>query len=134
MFSLIITVISIALVAALAVSTLYFGGDAFNQGTSEARANTLINQATQIDAARQLHRASEGSHAADISTLVSEGYMASEPELDGEGWTIQDDGTSDDEHTFDISALDDAEDVCNAVNANDSTLYSCNDVTFEFGG
>ena len=137
MFSLIITVISIALVAALAVSTLYFGGDAFNQGTSEARANTLINQATQIDAARQLYRAGEGTGAGDVTALVNEGYLASAPELDDEGWDIDNNGASDDKHTFDISALADAEDVCDAVNENDSTLYSCDDgdgETFEFGG
>ena len=34
MFSLIITIISIALVAALALATLYYGGGAFNKGAS----------------------------------------------------------------------------------------------------
>ena len=38
MFSLIITIISVALVAALALATLYYGGDAFNEGRPKAEA------------------------------------------------------------------------------------------------
>lgn len=140
MFSLIITVISIALVAALAVSTIYFGGDSFNQGTSQARANTLINQATQIDAARQLHRAREGTYAADIGTLDDKDYLASAPGLDDDngafvGWTIEGNGTSDDAHIFNLSEFGDADDLCDAVDENSSSLYRCdeNNETFEFG-
>ena len=131
MFSLIITVISIALVAALAVSTLYFGGDAFNQGTSEARANTLINQGTQIDAARQLYRAEEGTDADDIEADLVPEYLASLPSLEDGVWEI-----SDGIHFFNMSALDDAEDVCEAVEEKDSNLYECDDSgeNFEFGG
>ena len=46
MFSLIITIISIALVAALAVATIYYGGDAFNQGTTKAKASTIVMPAS----------------------------------------------------------------------------------------
>lgn len=34
MFSLIITIISIALVTALAIATIYYGGSAFRQGSA----------------------------------------------------------------------------------------------------
>ena len=51
MFSLIITIISIALVAALALATLYYGGDAFNQGRAGADASRLINEGQQVNAA-----------------------------------------------------------------------------------
>jgi hypothetical protein len=50
MFSLIITIISIALVATLALATLYYGGDAFNQGRAGAEASKLINEGQQINA------------------------------------------------------------------------------------
>jgi hypothetical protein len=44
MFLLIITIIAIALVVALALATLYYGGDAFNKGSAEANASKVINQ------------------------------------------------------------------------------------------
>lgn len=79
MFSLIITIISIALVAALAVATIYYGGDAFNQGSSKARASTIVNQAQQIVGANTLLRAETGSFAASMSDLQDGGYLASLP-------------------------------------------------------
>jgi hypothetical protein len=51
MFSLIITIISIALVAALALATIYYGGSAFNRGSDGARASQLINEGQQINGA-----------------------------------------------------------------------------------
>ena len=44
MFSLIVTIIAIALVAALALATLYYGGSAFNQSSAKAQAAKLLNQ------------------------------------------------------------------------------------------
>ncbi|OXX64915.1 hypothetical protein, partial [Vibrio sp. V15_P4S5T153] len=60
MFNLIISIIAIALVVVLAGASLYYGGDAFNRGSSDAKAATLINQAQQIQAAATLFTASEG--------------------------------------------------------------------------
>ena len=57
MFSLIITIISIALVAALALATLYYGGNAFNKGSAEANASKIINEGQQVNGAVQLARA-----------------------------------------------------------------------------
>lgn len=48
MFSLIISIISIALVAALAAATVYFGGAAFNKGSAGADASTFINAGQQV--------------------------------------------------------------------------------------
>lgn len=42
MFSLIITIISIALVAALALATIYYGGSAFRQGADAAHVGQVI--------------------------------------------------------------------------------------------
>lgn len=57
MFSLIITIISIALVAALALATIYYGGTAFNKGSAEAKASQLINEGQQINGAVAMLRA-----------------------------------------------------------------------------
>lgn len=82
MFSLIITIISIALVAALAVATIYFGGDAFNQGSARAAAATLVNQASQISGANTLYFLDEQTYAAVAdgdSVDLAPDYLASVP-------------------------------------------------------
>ena len=79
MFSLIITIISIALVAALAVATIYYGGDAFNQGTTKAKASTIVNQAQQVAGANTLFKSNTGSFAGTVSDLVSNAYLGSAP-------------------------------------------------------
>lgn len=48
MFSLIITIVAIALVAALALATLYYGGAAFQKSTIEAQATRAITHGQQI--------------------------------------------------------------------------------------
>lgn len=84
MFSLIITVISIALVAALALATIYYGGSAFNKGSDGAKAAQLINEGQQINAAVAMHNAENtaagGAGATDIAGLVTANYLAQVPQ------------------------------------------------------
>jgi len=79
MSSLIITIISIALAAALALAGMYFGGDAFNQGSAKAAAATVVNQAQQISGSNTLFFLDEQAYAADVAALVSGDYLASAP-------------------------------------------------------
>lgn len=80
MFSLIITIISIALVAALALATIYYGGNAFNRGADSALASKLMTQAQQILAADRLYRADNpGEMPSSMEELVSKGYLKSIP-------------------------------------------------------
>ena len=79
MFSLIIFIISIALVAALALATFYYGGDAFSAGSSNAKAAEAINGAMQITGADQLQRAQMGSGASLLGELVANGYLSAIP-------------------------------------------------------
>lgn len=67
MFSLIITIISIALVAALALATIYYGGTAFNKGSAAAVASQLINEGQQINGAVALYRA-DAAQGLDFAT------------------------------------------------------------------
>lgn len=60
MFSLIITIVAIALVAALALATIYYGGAAFNKGVATATATRAISQGQQIQGAMDLYRADFG--------------------------------------------------------------------------
>jgi hypothetical protein len=78
MFSLIITIISIALVAALALATLYYGGDSFNKGSTEADASKIATQAQQILGAITLYRA-EKTGAPTFANLISDKYLTMIP-------------------------------------------------------
>lgn len=51
MFSLIITILSIALVIVLAIAVIYYGGDSTKSASTRAIVDTLINQSQQINAA-----------------------------------------------------------------------------------
>jgi hypothetical protein len=79
MFSLIVTIMAIALVAALALATLYYGGAAFNVSADRATATSLINQGEQLIAAATLYRIDKGVAPASLSALVAEGYLQSVP-------------------------------------------------------
>lgn len=70
MFSLIISIISIALVAALAAATVYFGGAAFNKGSAGADASTFINGGQQVAGAFTLAFA-DGHSPVAVSELNS---------------------------------------------------------------
>jgi len=79
MFSLVITIISIALVAALALATLYFGGAAFNKGRADAEASKIINQGQQLLGASELFYASHGRWPDNVPEMISLGYLKSGP-------------------------------------------------------
>jgi len=82
MFQLIIAIIAIALVAVLAVASLYYGGSAFSNGSTKAAASTVVSQAQQISAADVLFQnENAGGYAADVAALVSSNYLASAPSM-----------------------------------------------------
>lgn len=54
MFSLIISIIAIALVIVLAGASLYYGGEAFNQGTAKGEFAKIVNEGQQVSAALTL--------------------------------------------------------------------------------
>lgn len=92
MFSLIIVIISIALVALLALAALYYGGTSFNKSTHTADTAKLLAQGQQLSSAMQLYFTDKGAYptgtASDIeNTLVSSGYLTQWPSSD---WTVTD--------------------------------------------
>lgn len=92
MFSLIITIISIALVAALAVASIYYGGDALSEGRADAAAATLVNQYQQIQGAADIYRAQKMEVAADIAALVDADLLQAAPkvstDITAESWEM----------------------------------------------
>jgi len=82
MFSLIVSIISIALVAVLAAASIYYGGDAFTKGSAKALASTVVTQAQQISSANTLFKNDNGGvSAASVDALVTGEYLASVPAM-----------------------------------------------------
>lgn len=79
MFSLIITVLAIGLVAILAFVGLYYGSTVASEAASRARAATLVNQGEQIVAAARLFYINNSRSAATLQELVDAGYLQSIP-------------------------------------------------------
>lgn len=91
MFSLIISIIAIALVAALALASIYYGGAAFQEGSSDAEASTAVNQGQQIQAAITMADIDEkwSDKTGEESTLANLGkYLKEVPKLRDAVWTV----------------------------------------------
>ena len=113
MVNLIITLISIALIAAVAVAALYNGGDAFRQGSAKSSAAQLVNAGQQVSAANVLYANDNGgTYASSLSDLTDNGaYLSSEPRVP-ENFSISD--ITDNE--IEIGATETSDEICNAVN------------------
>ena len=61
MSNLIITIISIAIIAVAAIMGIYYGGVAYENGQAQAVANSIANKAKQINAAIVLYQAQTGT-------------------------------------------------------------------------
>jgi len=89
MFSLIISIIAIALVAALALASIYYGGDAFQEGTAKSEASTVINQGQQIQAAVTMAEIDEVVVSDLQADLVDSGeYLKEVPQVRSNAWTL----------------------------------------------
>lgn len=78
MFSLLVTIVAIALVAALALATIYFGGTIAQLAAASANASTLANQGAQIYAASLLYEQNTGAWPTAPAVLVPE-YLTTVP-------------------------------------------------------
>lgn len=107
MFSVIIVVISIALVALVALATMYFGGDTFLQGKPESEAARYINEGQQVSAAIRLYQAeNHGELPSDLRADLVGHYLKDMPES-GANWNIASDAI--------VKAVENAE-TCETVN------------------
>lgn len=69
MISLIITLIAIVLVALVALATMYFGGHAFSEGTTQAKASQLLTEGQQLQAALTLYKSATSTQATSLDQL-----------------------------------------------------------------
>lgn len=80
MFSLIISIVAIALVAVLAMATLYYGGGAMAKGSTSARTSQLLMEAQQVEGAVTLFRAENGRGPTGPAELLESGkYLKALP-------------------------------------------------------
>ena len=129
MFSLIITIISIALVAALAVATIYYGGSAFTQGSSKAAAATMVSQAQQIAGAVVLFENDNPGTLPTVADLVgtstTTSYLSTLPVVPtvagGGAWAITATATG-----FSVTLAGVPATVCNYAGASNGAQYYCN--------
>ncbi len=83
MFSLLVTVLSIALVALLALATLYYVSDIFSDRSLKANAATVRLQGQQIAAAFDMYRANHGTWPQTLQDLIDGDYLKREPQPPG---------------------------------------------------
>lgn len=135
MFSLIISIIAIALVIVLAGASLYYGGEAFNQGTAKGEAAKMLNEGQQISGGYTMHKVdTKGAVPANVTELFNDEYLAVDLSADSDG-----DGATTDEWTIGTGASTvfngepvvakeaPSQDVCNAIVDASNSQATCFD-------
>lgn len=91
MFALIVTIVSIALVAALALATVYYGGDIASNAAETARKDRIAAQGLQIHGAAVMYYNDKLKMPDSVAVLAEEGYLNNIPPIPvGEsGWLIK---------------------------------------------
>lgn len=79
MFALILTILSIALVAMIAFATINYGGEAMQKNQTKVAVTTILNEGQQLQAAFSLYRAEKSKNAVSIAELTSNNYLKSVP-------------------------------------------------------
>lgn len=104
MFSLIIALVAIALVAVLAGASVYYGSDAFQGNKSQARYAEIVNQSEQISSAFLAFKiegnsldqtnCNTGDPSGCLGQLVSANYLSAIPERNelNRDWQVDPDG------------------------------------------
>lgn len=119
MFSLIIVIVSIALVVALVASTMYHGGSTLTDAGRQAQAAQFLNEGAQLRGALVFHQAQTGEMASTVGELVGSKTLATPLP----GWAILD--------GYAYREVD-TRDVCLAANqkVNVNTVPSCSDSAY----
>jgi hypothetical protein len=80
MFSLILVLAGLALVAAIAVTTVYYGGDTATAGSANAEAASLLAQSEQIASASAAYTTDHnGIRPPSLEELVAQEYLNAIP-------------------------------------------------------
>lgn len=79
MYSLIISIISIALISSLTLTGAYYSGSTIMSNTLNSDINHIVNQGNQIASAISISRIDRNKNVNDINDLVTEGYLEMVP-------------------------------------------------------
>lgn len=117
MFQLIVAIISIALIAALAAASIFYGGSAFTDSSLKANVTTLVNGGQQISGAQAIYKTDNaGAPALLLSDLTLDGeYLAAAPtpaNIASGPWSLSTDGTH---AVINLTAGAGADKVCELV-------------------
>ena len=86
MTTIILSILGILLAAAAALMIVFYGGEAFTEGSVSAHSNTLENAGANVLSASMMYRLENGTLPTSLSQLVSGGrYLQEEPDLMGIG-------------------------------------------------
>jgi hypothetical protein len=94
-FALIITILSIALVALLAITTGSYMGDIMGSAGPKQSASLIVGQATQVAGAARVYAATRNTPNFTVQDLVTENLLKSVPTppfSDGAAYTITAEG------------------------------------------
>lgn len=87
MYTLAITIISIVLVVALTISTLFHGGSAtYTDAKAQVVATGLVNEGVQVQTAYQMNLALGNQQHLTLPQLVAKGYLRSLPPYGDVDW------------------------------------------------
>lgn len=116
MFQLIVAIISIALIAALAAASIFYGGSAFTDSSLKANVTTLVNGGQQISGAQAIYKTDNaGAPQTDIALLADGTYLAAVPtpaNIASGPWVLSEDGTH---AVIPLTAGEGADKVCELV-------------------
>lgn len=123
MFTLIIAVIGITILAIAAIATMFYGGGVFSGASVEAEANRRISEAQQIRAAADVFTIENARRPVTLEELTPD-YLKALPE----GWS-QGDGVLEGNV---INAENINEKICQAINVkaglSDTEIPACSEV------
>lgn len=110
MTTIILVSLGILLAAVSALMVVFYGGDAFEAGSMNARASELMNAGMNVLAANDLQRAETGVIGSSIPDLVATKHLDVRPQLAGatsvDAWRLAATGTGDDATLYVATGLD----------------------------
>lgn len=130
MFSLIISIISVALVAALALASIYYGGESLDRSRIQIEASTFVQHGQTLEMAITQQRLDKNDAVVAIRDLVNEGYLKDFPIL-SEG------------NSYDFHALSDdyiwipekqSDELCAQINREANNVDAGGEPTYEASG
>lgn len=86
MYSLTITIVSIALAVVMLASMLFHGGDTLTEGRAAAVASSLVNEGSQVQVAYKMNMAIGSQEHMTVPQLVARGYLKNAPPLYDVDW------------------------------------------------